>query len=208
MTRIVITQDFGKVQKLLAELGSKTVKQAVARSLKRTVRGMGTAANREFRSRRLIKLSAKAAKSRITERSRTGPTMKVASMFAELNISGRPESLARFYARRVYKGKSKLTGAALYGAKVTVFGKGTYIVNRGFILQKGKGAGMVILARLGEKRLPVEKQKGPSLGALAVAAGLDQKLASQAATRYQSELTHNLKYYAARAIAKAKGGGK
>jgi hypothetical protein len=203
MAQVVVSSDMFKVGKLLAEVNQTAVKQSVRRSLRRTVTTVAKQATVELRSRKLIKLKARELKSRIRSYADVRGS-DIRSMFGKLKISGKEESLARFFPKRKRAGKSKLTGVQLYTVTTTVLGK-TTAVERGFIVKKPKGN--VILARVaGVKRLPVEKKTGHSVGYLAQESGVVGLLAKTAQERLQIEMKTNLEFYTARALERAKSG--
>lgn len=220
MTKIVINDQFWKVEKLLGGIDARAAKAAVSRSLSRAITGVAKAANKGIRAKKLVNMGVKALKRNFKVQKNIGRATAVSEMYASLTIAGKPLPLARFYARRISAGKSKSlmkqnkygawTGVNLYSVRVQVLGS-SYIVERGFMLQKGKGGGKVILARLGKERKPVKKQFGPSAAELSQKSGLTTELLTVARTRFRNEMTRNMSDEVQRAIKKAqaaKGGKK
>lgn len=203
MSTVRVTADFSSAFRAFTEINQTAVKQAARRSIKRALKSVGKRASQEVRGRRLIQLSAKSLKTRFREFDNTR-SKDIAGMTGKLWISGRTENLARFYAKRVRAGRSKLTGAPLYGVKVNILGQ-QRIEPGGFLYKQGKGK--LVLARKTAKRYPLEKRKGPSPSWLIEKAGLLPVLETFARERYAVEFEHNLKFYVERAVERAQSKG-
>lgn len=204
MSQIVISHDFKRLETLLSGLGSKDLRKAVSRSIKRSIKTVGKVTSQQIRAKKLISMKAATLKSRLRVRDVTGSNKPIAEQYGELRISGRRESLARFYARRILAGKSALTGTKLYRVQVSGMGKPYLDEKKAFMIWRGAGASKVILARVANTRLPVEKQVGDSVAALVDKAGMLPELQVVAIARYKTELEANTRYYVAQAVERAK----
>lgn len=215
MPQIFIRHNFSRIAIALEGVSGKSLQKAVARSIKRVTKGVAKLASQEIRSRRLLNMKAGALKKRIRVFDHTGSGKSVGEQYGEVHLSGRPENLAYFYARRVSAGRSAVVqgqnkfgawqGVKLYKILVSEQGRPYLEQDRAFLLVRGAGAQKIILTReQGSKRLPVRKTTGPSVGKLASDAGLLPTLQAQAEARYEREFETNLAFYAEQAIERAK----
>lgn len=197
MAQILIKHNFNRIKIALEGVSGKTLQKAVARSIKRTSKGVAKVASMEFRSRKLISMKASDLKKKIRIFDRSGSGKPVDRQYAEVHISGKPESLARFFAKSVSAGQGKKR------VIVSEQGRPYLETDRSFLLPAGLGKDKIILTRTGKSRLPVKKAMGPSLGKLANDSGMLPKLESVAQDRLEKEIDQNLSFYAQQAIEKA-----
>ncbi len=203
---IRVTSNASKYKNLFSGFDRNVIRKATARSIKRTIVSGRAKSVSEMRSKRMLSMKAATMKTRITKHDHSGSGKPIGDQFGEIRFSGRQESLARFQAKRRIAGKSKLNGANLYVVSVNALGAPYLVSEKAFMVQKGAGKDKIILARAGTKRLPVTKQLGPSIADVAEKTGAMPILIQRVAIQYEKEMENNLKYYAARAISKAKGG--
>lgn len=203
MSKIVVTHDLHKIGLLLQGIGGKTIRQTVARSIKRTVTTLGKAASMEFRSRKLVKMKASQLKRRLRQYTNVGAAKPVEQQYGKLWITGHAESLGIFYARRRYAGKGKI-GTRLYKVQVNALGAPYLVVGKAFLVKRGSGN--VVFARIGNNRLPIKKQYGPGMAQVATESGIMPGLARVASDRYQKEFDTNLNFYVQRALERAQQG--
>ena len=215
MSKIVVTHNFKRLEALLTGLGDrKAVQKAVSRSIKRTIKGVRKTAVAEIRARKFLKMSSAELKGRIRAFDEARASRPVEEQYGKIWIGSRPEGLGKFYARRIAAGRSSTLmrqnkyggweGVRLYRVQLNQYGA-PYLKDpsRSFLVDRGRGK--VVFTRVaGVKRLPVEKQKGPGIAELAANAGIHQRLASVASERYAREFDGNVKFYAERALARAK----
>lgn len=216
-SKIVVSHNFSRLTALMSGLGDKrSLQQAVARSIKRTVPSVQRAAFQEIRSKKLLRIKASEMKSRARAYLEVGGSKAVSQQYGKVWITPQAESLGRFYPRRIAAGRSQIVmgqnkeggwqGVRLYRVKLNPFGQ-PYLKNadRSFVVDRG--GGKVVFERMaGAKRLPIEKLKGPGMAALVRQTGIDRRLAQVAETRYRVEFAVNAKYYADRAWARAMKG--
>lgn len=214
-SRIVVSHNFKRLEALLTGLADKkTVQRAVARSIKRTLTGVRKVAASEIRAKKLIKIKASEAKQKVHAYDEASPSKDVASQYGKIWFGGKGESLGRFYARRVAAGRSKVLmkqdkyggwqGVRLFRVKLNSWGT-PYLKDpeRSFISTK-KG-GPVVFARVaGSKRLPIEKLKGASMATLVQESGIIRTVEATARARYSAEFDRNVKFYAEKALQRAK----
>lgn len=215
-TITVDVRNFKKVGILLRDISDKTLRQAVARSIARTITTVRKEAVKEFRSAKLISMKSGTMKKRIRAYNHAKATSPVASQFGEVAISGKAESMARFFARETQLGtrvgfhgsRNGLysVGSPIYAVQLSQIGKEYAAQYSGtpFFMRKGGMRVNAVMVREGSKRLPIQKMTGPSLGKLAQDHGLLKGLEAVAQRRYGEEFERNLNFYAARAIARAK----
>jgi hypothetical protein len=216
-SKIVVTHNFARISAMLTHLADKkAIQRAVARSIKRTLPSVQRAAFSEIRAKKLLKLGAAQTKKRVRSYAEIGAAKPVAEQYGKIWITSQAESLGRFYARRVYAGRSTTVmgqdkyggwkGVKLYSVKVNSYGAGAIKdPKRTFLVSHGGGS--VVFARMaGSKRLPVEKLKGPGMAELVRNTGIYQRLAQVAERRYATEFEVNAKFYAEQAIQRAKRG--
>jgi hypothetical protein len=203
MSKIIVSHNFSRLNALLKGLGDKrTIQQAVARSIKRTLPSIQRTAFTEIRSKHIMKIKASEMKLRARSYSVVGGSKSVAEQYGKVWFTPKEESLARFYARRVRKGTS-IFGTALYAVKVNQYGAPALKdPSRSFLVPRGGGA--VIFARTTGKRLPIEKVKGPGMAQLVQESGIMSSLVQVAERRYEAEFAVNVKFYAERALERAK----
>jgi len=199
----ISSKSAGNLKHIFEGYDAKVIRQATARTIKRTLVSGRAAAVSEMRSKRMLSMKSSTMKTRITKHDHSNAREPAGSQYGEIRFSGRQENLARFQAKRRVVGKSKLTGASLYTVTVNALGQPYLVGAKAFMVQKGKGKDKVILARVGKGRLPVEKQLGPSIADVAEKTGAMPILVQRIALRYEKEMTTNLAFYSARAIARA-----
>lgn len=215
-SKIVITHNFQRLSSLLKGLGStKDVQKAVARSIRRTLPGVQRKAFQELRAKKILKLKASELKTRARAFTEGNASTPVSRQYGKLWITPKPESLGRFFPRRVAAGRSNTVqgqrndgswlGVRLHSVKLNQYGqphlkdpKRSFIVDR-------KG-GKIVFRRVSAKRLPIEKQFGPGLAQLVQQTGIITRIASYASRRYQVEFGKNVEFYAEKALKKALAG--
>lgn len=215
MSKIVVTHNFKRLSALLTGLGSKKdIQRAVSRSIKRTLTGVRKVAGSEIRAKKLMKLKASEAKQKVHAYDEAIASKPVSEQYGKIWFGSKPESLGRFYARRIAAGRSAIVagqkkdgswqGVRLFRVQLNSWGA-PYLKNpeRSFIsLKRG---GPVVFARVaGAHRLPVEKLRGPSMATLVQESGIISTVERTAATRYATEFDRNVEFYAERALARAK----
>jgi Prophage minor tail protein Z (GPZ) len=199
MAKIFVRHNFSRVALALKGISGKTLQKAVSRSIKRASKTVAKVASQEIRKRRLINMKAGTLKKKIKIFDHASPSKSVTAQYGEVHLSGRPENLARFYAKAVSAGKGV--------KRVIVSEKGRPYLeqDKAFMVQRGTAAKKVILVREGAKRLPVHKLTGPSLGKLASDSGMLGQLQAVAEERLEKEVSHNLEFYLEQAVNRAKG---
>lgn len=215
-SKIVVTHNFQRLSTLLQGLGSpKEIQKAVARSIRRTLPKVQKAAFTMIQAKKLLKLKQSEVKTRARSYVQGNAGTPVEEQYGKIWITPRPESLGKFYARKVAAGRSETVqrqdkfggwqGIRLYSVRLNQYGA-PYLKDpkRSFIAQK-KGGPVVFKRAPGAKRLPIEKQKGPGAAELVEQTGIHRVLADVASVRYHQEFEHNVKFYAERALNRAKG---
>jgi hypothetical protein len=213
LTKIIVSHNLLRVKALMQNLGDKkSIRQAVARSIKRTLPAIQRIAIRETRAKKMLKMSASDMKYRVRAYLRIGNHIPVDELQGKLWISPKEENLALFYSRRIVAGRSKSLakrggwqGVRLYGVKVNKYGapylknpKHTFQVLKGF-----RGGGRVFERLSSAKRLPIFSLDGPAVADLVQKEGIFAKIVDVATERYEREFLHNVDFYAKRAIARA-----
>lgn len=204
-TKIVITHNFQRLTALFSGLGNKReIQQAIARSITRTIPAVQNVAFSEIRAKKILKLKASEVKQRARSYKNVGAGKAASEQYGKVWVTSQAESLGRFYAKKVRAGTSKLTGRPLFRAQVNSYGT-PYLKNpdKSFIVKRGGGS--VIFARVSGRRLPIEKLYGPGMSELVQQTGIINTMARVASERYQKEFEHNVRFYADRAVQKAKG---
>lgn len=216
MSKIVVSHNYQRLSALLRGLGDKkSVQKAVSRSIKRTLTTVRKVAAQDIRAKKLIKISATQAKQKVHAFDEARANKPVEAQYGKVWIGSKAEPLGRFYARRVVAGSSKhpmlerqdkgggWRGVRLYRVKLNEYGA-PYLKDpkRSFISQKKKGP--VVFTRQGKDRLPIEKQHGPGLAELALRTGIHRRMVQTAGARYQVEFENNVRFYAAKALERAK----
>lgn len=216
-SKIIVSGNWSRLSTLLTGLGDKkSVQKAVARSIKRTLTSVRKVAAQEIRSKKLIKLTSAEAKQKVHSYDESSGGKPVAEQYGKIWFGSKAESLGRFYARRIARGRSSVImgqdkyggwrGVRLYGVKVNQYGA-PYLKNpdRSFLVAGKRGP--VVFERLaGSKRLPIEKVKGPGLAELVEQTGIIRRVQSVAKDRYEKEFAVNAKFYAEQALKRAKTG--
>jgi hypothetical protein len=204
-TITVDVRDFKKLGLLLKDISDKTLRQASARSISRTITTIRKDAVKEFRSSKLISMKSSTMKKRIRAFNHAKSNQPVNSQFGEVTISGKPESMSRFFAH--LNATTSKHGQTLYGVTVSALGK-EYMEGKdssAFFMKRNGQLVNAVFARSSNKRLPIQKLTGPSLGKIAQDHGMLTGLGATAQRRYSTEFEHNLKFYADLAVRRASG---
>ena len=214
MSKIVISGNMKRLNVLLRGLADKkAVQKAVARSIKRTLTSVQKTAASGIRAKRMLKLTAAQAKRKVHSFDESGPAKAVSRQYGKIWFGSNPESLGRFYARRVAAGRSHAImrqnkyggweGVRLFRVKVNSYGQ-PYLKEpkRSFLVERGRGR--VIFTRVaGVSRLPIEKQFGPSMAELVNSSGLIVRIRDVARERYEKEFESNVRFYTQKALERA-----
>lgn len=206
--KIVISHNFQRLHALLTGLGDKRqIQKATNRAIRRTLPGIQRLAFTEIKAKRLLKMKASEIKLRARSYMNAGAGKPVSEQYGKIWITSKGESLARFYAKRVRAGTSKLTGSPLFKVQVNQFGASALAgkQDKAFLVKRSGGSGGIVFARIAGKRLPIEKLYGPGMTELLSTTGIFSRLVSYADVRFQKEFDDNLKFYAASAVQKANG---
>src|SRR5947209_916484 len=100
-TRIFVkTSELKKLSLFTRDLSRNVVRKAVARSIKRALKTLGKTAVQEFRSAKLINMKAAKLKKNLRTYEHTGAGKPLSEQYGELTISGKPQSIAYFYAKQ------------------------------------------------------------------------------------------------------------
>jgi len=211
--RIEINHNQELIKNVLENLSSeKEMRLAVNHSLKRTAKGVAMFAINSMNEKKVLRLNKARMGKAILTYFNGGASSPVSEQSAKVFFTSVGQPLGRFYARRVSAGKSKALmkqnkygawpGVRLFSVRLNAFGA-PYLSDpkRSFIVQKPGGP--LVFKRLSEKRLDIQKQLGPSLSDLIKSVGLLPSVEAYARDRYSKEITHNVKFYTERAIARA-----
>lgn len=217
-SKIVITSNFTRLTALMHGLGNKRdLQRTVSRTIKRTLTTVRKEGGKQLRSAKLIKLTASQAKLKVHAYDEANAGKAIEAQYGKIWIGSKAEPLGRFYARRVSAGRSKVVmkqdrfggwnGVKLYRVLLNQYGAPALKdPKHSFLSMRKKGP--VVFRRLGQKRLPIEKQFGPGLASLVKQTGIMRSLATVAQNRYRVEFDRNVKFYAEKAIARAMKAGK
>lgn len=209
--KVVIDQSqFKRMKTLLTGLGDKReIQKTIATSIRRTLPSVRKIAVSGMKSKKMItNIDADGYKRKIRSFLNVGGSKSAKEQYGKVWMTSYGESLARFI--------TQVTAIPRKGANIKPGGKPNfaftlnswgrpYLKNpeRSFLVQKH--GGNILFARVGSKRLPIEKLKGPSVSDLIQQGGILPLMVTQARTRYEKEFKQNLEYFTGRAIRGAKG---
>jgi hypothetical protein len=193
---IRITHDLDKLPVFLTRLNERAVKRAVARSIERTLTGVGKAVTKTIGKERLVntrELPIGVIKKRfLGTRKRVDRSLPIGDMYGAMDITDARPSLRYFFAKRIPAGTNVL-GRELFSTQVRVMGK-EHIVNGGFI-PDSSAREWPVFKRTSPKRLPVRKLFGPSFATMLTKMKLIDGLQRLAQERYAREIASNLDHF-------------
>jgi len=193
-SKIKVTSNINQLPAFITSINEKAVKQAVRRSIKRTIPSATKASFDEIKNGQLLNtrmMTYKKLKERRFIRSYTNKSDNIYDMAGIIELSDKRPGMQNFILKKFKAGTNAFTKKPLYGVQAKIMGKEQRL-GRAFM------HGKVVLARKGPKRYPLRFLYGPSIAHMLTKTGRINNVITHAEGRFSKEMEDNLSFFLAR----------